>query len=75
MPEDGLVPGYECGRCGALSTDADSCPDWGTAPLPVPDVIEEMVARALEDGAQVWVIRGAYSPISARLHSPVSVAA
>ncbi len=75
VPEDGLVPGYECGRCGALSTDADGCPDWGTAPLPVPDVIEEMVARALEDGAQVWVIRGAYSPISARLHSPVAVAA
>ena len=75
VPEDGLIPGYECGRCGALSMDADSCPDWGTAPLPVPDVIEEMVARTLEDGAQVWVIRGAYSPISARLHSPVSVAA
>ena len=75
VPEDGLIPGYECGRCGALSMDADSCPDWGTAPLPVPDVIEEMVARALEDGAQVWLIRGAYSPISARLHSPVSVAA
>ena len=74
VPEEGLVPGYECGRCGALSTDADSCPDWGTAPLPVPDVIEEMVARALEDGAQVWVIRGAYSPISARLHSRVPVA-
>ena len=62
VPEDGLVPGYECGRCGALSTDADSCPDWGTAALPVPDVIEEMVTRVLEDGAQIWVIRGASLP-------------
>ena len=72
VPEDGLVPGYECGRCGALSTDADSCPDWGTAALPVPDVIEEMVTRALEDGAQIWVIRGTHSPVAARLYFPVA---
>ena len=75
VPEDGLMPGYECGRCGALSTDADSCPDWGTAALPVPDVIEEMVTRALEDGAEIWVIRGAHSPVAARLHSPMAAAA
>ena len=75
VPEDGLVPGYECGRCGALSTDADSCPDWGTAALPVPDVIEEMVTRVLEDGAQIWVIRGAHSPVAARLYSSVAAAA
>jgi hypothetical protein len=70
VPEDGLVPGYECGRCGALSTEADTCPDWGTAALPVPDVIEEMVTRALEDGARVSVIRGARSPVAATLRSP-----
>ena len=75
VPEDGLVPGYECGRCGALSTNADSCPDWGTAALPVPDVIEEMVTRALEDGAQIWVIRGTHSPVAARLYFPVAAAA
>ena len=75
VPEDGLVPGYECGRCGALSTDADSCPDWGTAALPVPDLIEEMVTRALEDGAQIWVIGGAQSPVAARLYSPAAAAA
>ncbi len=71
VPEDGLVPGYECGRCGSLSTAADSCPDWGTAALPVPDIIEEMVTRALEDGAQVSVIRGARSPVAARLRFPL----
>ena len=52
VPADGLVRGYECGRCGPLSTADDSCPDWGTAPLQVPDVIEEMVSRTLEDGGQ-----------------------
>ena len=56
VPGDGLVPGYECGRCGALSIDADSCPDWGTAALPVPDLIEEMVSRVLEDGGEISVI-------------------
>ena len=56
VPADGLVPGYECGRCGTLSLDADACcPDWGTAALPVPDVIEEMVSRILEDGGDVLV--------------------
>jgi len=72
VPDDGLVPGYECGRCGALSTDADGCPDWGAAALPVPDVIEEMAARTVEDGIQVSVIHDARSRIAARLHVPVT---
>ena len=68
VPGDGLVPGYECGRCGTLSLDADDCcPDWGTAALPVPDVIEEMVSRVLEDGGDVTVITGGSSPVAARL--------
>ena len=72
VPHDDLVPGYECGRCGALSTEADSCPDWGTAPLPVPDVLEEMVSRTLEDGREVLVIGGYSCPMAARLHSPAT---
>jgi hypothetical protein len=57
VPYDGLVPGYECGRCGALGLAADCCPDWGTAALPVPDLIEEMVSHTLEDGGRVLVVR------------------
>ena len=72
VPGDGLVPGYECGRCGTLSLVADNCcPDWGTAALPVPDVIEEMVVRILEDGGEVWVICEGSSPVAARLSCPV----
>jgi hypothetical protein len=59
VPYDGLVPGYECGRCGALGLAADCCPDWGTAALPVPDLIEEMISRTLEDGGQVVVVHDA----------------
>ena len=62
VPADGMVPGYECGRCGTLSLDADACcPDWGVAALPVPDVIEEMVSRVLEDGGDVLVAGGGWS--------------
>jgi hypothetical protein len=72
VPDEGLVPGYECGRCGALSTRPDSCPDWGAAPLPVPDVIEEMVTRTLEDGGQVSVIHGRPPQIVAKLYFPLA---
>jgi hypothetical protein len=71
VPRDGLVPGYECGRCGALGTDTDGCPDWGTAPLPVPDLIEEMVSRILEDGGQVLVTSDPSYPMAARCMAPV----
>jgi hypothetical protein len=68
VPADGLVPGYECGRCGTLSLDADDCcPDWGTAALPVPDLIEEMVSRVLEDGGEVTVMADGSFPVAARL--------
>jgi hypothetical protein len=72
VPEEGLVPGYECGRCSALSVDADGCPDWGTAALPVPDVIEEMVTRTLEDGGQVYPVHDGLSRVAARLRFPVA---
>ena len=31
VAHEGMMPGFACGRCGALSTDSDECPDWGTA--------------------------------------------
>jgi hypothetical protein len=71
VPVDGLAPGYECGRCGTLSLEADGCcPDWGTAALEVPDVIEEMVSRTLEDGGEVVVTGDGSSPVAARLALP-----
>ena len=72
VPFDGLIPGYECGRCGALGLAADCCPDWGTAALPVPDLIEEMVSRTLEDGGQVLVVHDGPGGIAARMPSSPS---
>jgi hypothetical protein len=72
VPDNELVPGYECGICGALSVDADKCPDWATAALRVPDLIEEMVTRTLEDGGQVWLVHDGLSRIVARLRFPMA---
>ena len=72
VPFDGLIPGYECGRCGALGLAADCCPDWGTAALPVPDLIEEIVSRTLEDGGQVLVVHDGPGGIAARMPSSPS---
>jgi hypothetical protein len=72
VPDDGLAPGYECERCGALSVDPDRCPDWGTAVLPVPDLIDEMVIRTLQDGGQACPVPGGPSRIAARLRFPVA---
>jgi hypothetical protein len=75
VPYDGLVPGYECGRCGALGMAPDCCPDWGTAALPVPDLIEEMVSRTLEDGGQVLVAHDGPGRIAVRMPSSPSARA
>jgi hypothetical protein len=72
VPGDGLVPGWECGRCGRLSVDAGPCPDCEAAALPVPDVIEEMVAKTLQDGGQVCPVHDPLSRIAARLRFPVA---
>lgn len=72
VPEDGLVPGHECGTCGALFVEAGGCPGCGRAALPVPDVIEEMVIRTLENAGQVCPVRDGLSRIGARLRFPVA---
>ena len=72
VAHQGMIPGFACGRCGALSTGSDECPDWGTAARAVPDLLEEMVQRALDDDGQVTVIRDAPFIIAAKLRFPVA---
>lgn len=71
IPGEGLVPGFACGRCGALTVTDKECPDWGTAARPVPDLLEEMAAQVLDDGGQVIAVR-ALQTVAARLRSPLS---
>ncbi|HYB15928.1 MAG TPA: hypothetical protein VEF71_10720 [Streptosporangiaceae bacterium] len=71
VAHEGMIAGYVCGRCGALSTGSDECPDWGAAARTVPDLLEEMVQRTLDDDGQVTVIRDAPFSVAARLRFPV----
>ncbi len=67
VPGSEPVTGYVCGRCGLLGTVADGCPDWEVAAQPVPDLIDEMVHRTLDDGGQITAIRSAPFQIAAQL--------
>ncbi len=67
VPEAGLVPGGECRQCGALSADRGRCPDCGAAALPVPDLVDEMVTRTLQDGGHVYPVGDGLSHLAARL--------
>jgi hypothetical protein len=69
VPGDGLVPGYACSRCGLLGI-ACECPDCGIAAQAVPDLLDEMVHRTIDDGGKVSAIRGDAFQIAARLRFP-----
>jgi hypothetical protein len=72
VAQEEMIPGYVCGRCGALSTGSDQCPDWGTAAQGVPDLLEEMVQRTLDDHGDVAVLRDAPFGVAAMLRFPVT---
>jgi Bacterial archaeo-eukaryotic release factor family 10 len=72
VPEDGMIPGFACGDCGQLSAGPARCPDCGTAAPAVPDLLEEMVQRTLDDNGQVSVIRDAPFSVAAKLRFPVT---
>ena len=74
VPVGGLLPGYVCQRCGALSSDGDSCPDGPQASRPVPDLIEELTVRTLKDGGQVQALRDPPAGIAALLRFPLASA-
>jgi len=72
VAHEGMIAGYMCGRCGALSTGSVECPDCGTAARTVPDLLEEMVQRTLDDNGPVTMIRDAPFSVAARLRFPVT---
>ncbi|HEX9042454.1 MAG TPA: hypothetical protein VF838_15730 [Trebonia sp.] len=72
VPDGGLAPGYECGRCGALSASPGGCPEHKEATMPVPDLIEEMVTRTLGNAGDVYPVQGGLSVVAARLRFPLA---
>ena len=71
VPAGGLVPGYACQRCGALSSTGDSCPHGPAESLAVPDLIEEVAVAALGDRGQVETLPDPPGGIAARLLYPL----
>jgi len=72
VPENGLVPGFACGRCAALSSTGGECPDGAGAVRAIPDLIEAMVAVTISDGGQVEAVRDPPAGIGARLRFPLA---
>jgi len=72
VPDDGMIPGFVCDCCGALDASRGECPGCGTAMRPVPDLLEEMVQRTLDDDGRVSVVRDAPFSVAAKLRFPVT---
>jgi hypothetical protein len=72
VPDDGMIPGFACGGCGQLSAGPARCPDCGMAAPAVPDLLEELVQRTLDDNGRVSVIRDAPFSVAAKLRFPVT---
>jgi len=70
VPSGGLVPGYACRACGALSGSGDGCPHGATGSAAVPDLIEELAVATLGDGGQVETLLDPPGGITARLRYP-----
>jgi hypothetical protein len=50
--------GSECPACGWLVAGLDPCPHCGGQPVPVPDLRERLVDRALEQGGRIETVSG-----------------
>jgi hypothetical protein len=73
LADDQMVPGQACDACGALSAGAAGCdcPDPGACCRAVPDVLDELAGRTLDDGGSVTSVRNPPFTAAARLRFPV----
>ncbi len=72
VPAGGLVPGYACQQCGALSSTPGGCPHGTEASLAVPDLIEEIAVSALSNGGRVETLTDPPAGIATRLRFPLA---
>jgi hypothetical protein len=74
VPADGLIPGYACQHCGALSSTGNACLHGTGALLAVPDLLEELAVTTLSDGGQVETLHDPPGGVCARLRYPLAPA-
>jgi len=75
IPDEQMVPGFACDDCGAMTADAGGCDCGDQACHPVPDLLDEMASRVLDDAGQVTSVRNAPFPAAARLRFSAGVGA
>ncbi len=61
-----MAPGFACPSCGRLATDAPTCPLDGASPESTEDLAEHAVELALEQGAEVLIVRHLHDRLAAR---------
>jgi len=74
LPDDQLVPGYACDECGAIgeaSGDCD-CPAPARPLRGVPDLLEELAGRTLDEGGEVTAVHDPPFQAAARLRFAVA---
>jgi len=72
VPVGGVIDGYVCESCGALGTAVTSCPDGLAECRWVPDLLEEMVTRTLDEGGRTEALVDPPGDVAARLRFPVA---
>jgi hypothetical protein len=72
LPVGGLVPGFMCADCGALSSDGSGCPHGPSLARPVPDLLEEMAVATIADGGTVEAVHDPPAEVMARLRFPLA---
>jgi hypothetical protein len=74
VPDDQMVPGFTCSECGAMSTNEDGCdcPDPSPRCHAVPDLLDLLADRTLDEGGQVTSVRNPPFTAAARLRFAVS---
>lgn len=66
VPDGGLEPGFECGECGMLGT-SDACPVHPGSGRWIPDLLEELVGRILDESGEVITLANPPGDLAARL--------
>lgn len=73
--DDQVIGGFACDDCGAMTTQATGCDCADPGCHAVPDLLDELANRALDDAATVTQVRTPPFTAAAQLRFPVGVGA
>jgi hypothetical protein len=75
VQEAAALPGVVCDESGLLALSGDICPESGNPTRPVPDIIDELVTRVVDDGGAIEHVQAETAltdhVVAARLRFPL----